>query len=83
MDAETETEILANLRAERANKTTIIAAHRLSSVMEADEILVLDQGRIVERGTHASLMAAHGWYAKMFTQQQLETRVKGGNRHGD
>ncbi|WP_024746150.1 ABC transporter ATP-binding protein [Levilactobacillus namurensis] len=83
VDAETETEILANLRAERANKTTIIAAHRLSSVMEADEILVLDQGWIVERGTHASLMAAHGWYAKMFTQQQLETRVKGGNRHGD
>lgn len=81
VDAETEAEILANLKAERANKTTIISAHRLSSVMGADEILVLDQGKVAERGTHEQLMAAHGWYQRMFEQQQLETQVKGGVRH--
>lgn len=82
VDAETEAEILANLKAERANKTTIISAHRLSSVMNADEILVLDQGQVIERGTHADLMAAHGWYQRMFDQQQLETQVKGGVSDG-
>ncbi|TGD18726.1 ABC transporter ATP-binding protein [Levilactobacillus suantsaiihabitans] len=82
VDAETEAEILENLKAERANKTTIISAHRLSSVMNADEILVLDQGAVVERGTHEQLMAAHGWYQRMFEQQQLETQVKGGISDG-
>lgn len=82
VDAETEAEILANLKAERANKTTIISAHRLSSVMNADEILVLDHGAVVERGTHAELMATHGWYQRMFVQQQLETQVKGGVSDG-
>lgn len=77
VDAETEAEILANLKAERADKTTIIAAHRLSSVMNADEIIVLDAGHVVERGTHAQLMTQHGWYQKMFTRQQLETKVEG------
>ena len=77
VDAETEAEILANLKAERADKTTIIAAHRLSSVMNADEIIVLEAGQIVERGTHAELMQQHGWYAQMFTRQQLETKVEG------
>lgn len=82
VDAETEAEILANLKAERANKTTIISAHRLSSVMNADEILVLDHGAVVERGTHAELMATHGWYQRMFVQQRLETQVKGGVSDG-
>ncbi|RRK11325.1 ATP-binding cassette domain-containing protein [Lactiplantibacillus garii] len=77
VDAETEAEILANLKAERADKTTIIAAHRLSSVMNADEIIVLDAGHVVERGTHQQLMAQHGWYQQMFDRQQLETKVEG------
>ncbi|MBS0936746.1 ABC transporter ATP-binding protein [Lactiplantibacillus plantarum] len=77
VDAETEAEILANLKAERADKTTIVAAHRLSSVMNADEIIVLDAGHVVERGTHAQLMTQHGWYQKMFTRQQLEIKVEG------
>ncbi|WP_159256529.1 ABC transporter ATP-binding protein [Lactiplantibacillus pentosus] len=77
VDAETESEILANLKAERADKTTIIAAHRLSSVMNADEIIVLDAGRVVERGTHTQLMAQQGWYQQMFERQQLETKVEG------
>ncbi|WP_125572796.1 ABC transporter ATP-binding protein [Levilactobacillus huananensis] len=82
VDAETETEILTNLKAERANKTTIISAHRLSSVMNADEILVLNDGHVVERGNHAELMANDGWYHRMFIEQQLETQVRGGNGHG-
>lgn len=77
VDAETEAEILANLKAERADKTTIIAAHRLSSVMNADEIIVMDEGRIVERGTHSQLMQQHGWYQEIFERQQLETKVEG------
>lgn len=82
VDAETEAEILQNLKTERANKTTIISAHRLSSVMNADEILVLDEGAVAERGTHAELMAQGGWYQKMFTEQQLETQAKGGITNG-
>ncbi|WP_125547694.1 ABC transporter ATP-binding protein [Levilactobacillus lindianensis] len=82
VDAETETEILANLKAERANKTTVISAHRLSSVMNADEILVLNDGHVVERGNHAELMANDGWYHRMFIEQQLETQVRGGNNDG-
>jgi len=82
VDAETEAEILQNLKEERANKTTIISAHRLSSVMNADEILVLDEGAVAERGTHAELMAKGGWYQRMFTEQQLETQAKGGITNG-
>lgn len=82
VDAETETQILDNLHAERQNKTTIISAHRLSSVMGADEILVIDGGQIVERGTHSELMARGGWYREMFERQELETKVKGGKANG-
>ncbi|GHP14208.1 multidrug ABC transporter permease/ATP-binding protein [Lentilactobacillus fungorum] len=78
VDAETETQILQNLHEERKDKTTIIAAHRLSSVMNADEILVIDNGQIVERGTHDELMVKGGWYKEMFERQELETKVKGG-----
>lgn len=79
VDAETETQILENLRAERQDKTTIISAHRLSSVMNADEILVINDGKITERGTHDELMQRGGWYKEMFERQELETKVKGGN----
>ncbi|WP_283679741.1 ABC transporter transmembrane domain-containing protein [Lentilactobacillus sp. Marseille-Q4993] len=77
VDAETESEILGNLREERRGKTTLISAHRLSSVMDADEILVMNEGRIVERGTHEELMNQNGWYKEMFDDQQLDTSVKG------
>lgn len=71
VDAETETAILQTLRQERQNKTTIIASHRLSSVMDADEILVMQDGQIIERGTHDSLISQNGCYAKTFALQAL------------
>lgn len=82
VDARTEEEILEHMQTDRANKTTIIAAHRLSSVMHADQIIVVDGGRIIERGTHDQLLAGHGWYAEMWALQQLAIRVEGGDSHG-
>ena len=76
VDARTEKQILQALKADRQGKTTIIAAHRMSSVMNADEIIVFDQGRIKECGTHAELMARDGWYAEMYRQQQLATELE-------
>ena len=78
VDAKTEEAILHNLKEERKNKTTIIAAHRLSSVMHANEIVVIDKGRIVERGTHQELLALGGWYEQMWEKQQLEAKIEGG-----
>lgn len=72
VDAKTEMEILKSLRRERQGKTTMIAAHRLTSVMNADLILVLKNGQIVERGTHKQLLANNGWYADMWRKQELE-----------
>ncbi|WP_204122993.1 ABC transporter ATP-binding protein [Lacticaseibacillus mingshuiensis] len=77
VDAKTEAEILDNLRQERANKTTIIAAQRLSSVMHADEILVLKDGSVIERGSHDELLANNGWYAEMWAKQELEQKIGG------
>lgn len=79
VDAKTEAEILENMQRDRANKTTIIAAHRLSSVMNADEIIVLEGGRIIERGTHEQLLRQKGWYADMWSLQQLESKIGGEN----
>lgn len=78
VDAKTEERILSNLKAIRGDKTTIIAAHRISSVMHAQEIIVVDEGRIVERGTHEQLLELGGWYARMYDQQQLEAKIEGG-----
>ncbi|HEX7970260.1 MAG TPA: ABC transporter ATP-binding protein/permease [Stellaceae bacterium] len=70
LDTRTEQEIQANLDELRTERTTLVIAHRLSTVVNADEILVLDQGRIVERGDHASLLARSGVYAAMWARQQ-------------
>lgn len=75
VDAKTEKSILNNLQKCRKDKTTIIAAHRLSSVMKADLILVLKDGQVIERGTHDQLLAENGWYKEMWDRQELEKKV--------
>ena len=70
LDSHTEREIQTALKQVSADRTTLVIAHRLSTVVDADEILVLDQGRIVERGRHADLLALEGNYAAMWARQQ-------------
>jgi ATP-binding cassette subfamily B protein len=74
LDTRTEQEILATLKRLEEGRTTIAIAHRLSTIADADRILVLDQGRLAESGTHASLLASGGLYAYMWSQQAQENR---------
>lgn len=78
VDAQTEEKILKALKENRDEKTTIITAHRLSAIQHANLILVLDEGRIIERGSHTDLMEQDGWYKEMFLRQQLEELVEHG-----
>ncbi len=78
LDSHTEREIQRNLREIAEGRTTLCIAHRLSTVVDADEILVLDGGTVVERGRHAALLAMNGRYAEMWRRQQ-ESREDDGN----
>lgn len=80
VDAKTEHSILHELRMNRSDKTTMIAAHRLSAVEEAELILVMEDGRIAERGTHEELMNLDGWYREMYESQQLESLIMEGGK---
>lgn len=78
VDAVTETKIIENLRLGRKEKTTIIIAHRISALKHADEIVVLDEGRIVQRGTHRQLLSEDGIYATLYAIQEEGTRYAEG-----
>ena len=75
VDTHTEAEILHRLGAVTRGRTTILVAHRISTVKDADQILVLADGGIAERGTHASLLEQRGLYYEMHRRQQLEDQV--------
>jgi ATP-binding cassette, subfamily B, multidrug efflux pump len=72
VDAKTEAKIIENIRNEREGKTTIITTHRLSAVQHADWIIVLEDGKVVEEGVHATLLENDGWYKEQFDRQQVE-----------
>ena len=76
VDTRTEERILERLRDIMAGRTTILIAHRISTVMAADHIVVLDEGRIAEEGTHGQLLERGGLYAGMFRRQHLTDELR-------
>ncbi|WP_416149148.1 ABC transporter ATP-binding protein [Salipaludibacillus sp. HK11] len=82
VDAKTEATIVKNIRKERSGKTTFIAAHRMSAIRHADLILVMDEGVVVEAGTHEELLEKQGWYGGQYAKQQMEKTgeaIRGGH----
>lgn len=72
VDAKTEATIIQNIQTARSDKTTIIVTHRLSAIQHADWVIVLEDGRIVEEGTHQTLLEEEGWYKEQHDRQQVE-----------
>lgn len=77
VDAKTEHQIIENMKQNRTGKTTIITAHRLSAIVHADLILVMENGQIKERGNHERLMEEKGWYYETYQAQQLSQEMEG------
>jgi ATP-binding cassette subfamily B protein len=76
VDVNTERTILSHLRKHFGKRTIVIVSHRVSAVQDADQIIVLDDGRIIERGNHASLLENKGFYASLYHKQQLEQELE-------
>ncbi|MCD4820199.1 MAG: ABC transporter ATP-binding protein/permease [Candidatus Cloacimonetes bacterium] len=76
VDTKTEKGILQNLIESRKNRTTVIIAHRISSLQHANQIVVLDHGKIIEKGNHAELLKKNGIYHDLFEKQQIEERLE-------
>lgn len=81
VDAKTEEAIIEHFRIGNPDQSRLIVAHRLSAVEHADEILVLAEGRIIQRGRHTDLICEPGWYKETYDRQQLEAIVEGGGHH--
>ena len=77
VDTRTEATILGNLRSHFGQRTVVVVSHRISAVQDADQIVVLEAGRVVERGTHGELVEAGGQYATLYRKQQLEAELAG------
>ena len=75
VDTHTEEEILRRLKDMMVGRTTIIIAHRISTVMGADQIVVLDEGKVIEQGTHDALLVLKGTYFEMYQRQQLNQEL--------
>ena len=79
VDTDTERRILGNLKKHQGKRTLVIVSHRISAVQDADLILVLDEGKVVQRGTHQGLVAEDGLYSSLYRQQQLEEEIEAMN----
>ncbi|MDQ0090497.1 ATP-binding cassette subfamily B protein [Paenibacillus anaericanus] len=78
VDARTEARIIDNIRNQRSGKTTLISTHRLSGVEHADWIVVLEKGKMIEQGTHETLLELGGWYREQYERQQVESGLSDG-----